>query len=368
MPRPSLSRDMDRSTMLPMMRDRKMTNVLTTPWISVSVTMSPLATCVNSWPRTASISVRFIDASSPVLTATSALRRRGPVANAFGCGESKIPTSGMPTPALSASECTVSSSHCSVAVSGWRMMRTPRVRTAIHFEIASEISAPPNPNSAANTSRPSRLPPCWASQASRPVTWATIDSTSTIARFVTTKRNMRFMAVTDRTPLQLNAPRLRRLGCSCVRCRRTAGIQLLARTRLPPGLPCRIKHIPSSRRYDGACSIVVAFLLFFVPVVVVLIFVIVPGLVEVVLLVFFFFLLFLVLGAAGPAFGLGYFLQVELVPGLEVDFLDVAIEVFELDQLGILIHREHAKALVLVDVLVPLADCGLVFSGHRMIP
>ena len=34
--------------MLPMTRDRKITKVLTTPWSSVSVTMSPLATCVIS--------------------------------------------------------------------------------------------------------------------------------------------------------------------------------------------------------------------------------------------------------------------------------------------------------------------------------
>ena len=33
-----------RSTKKPITRDRKMTNVLTTPWIRVSVTMSPLAT------------------------------------------------------------------------------------------------------------------------------------------------------------------------------------------------------------------------------------------------------------------------------------------------------------------------------------
>ena len=90
--------------MLPMMRDRKITNVFTTPWISASVTMSPLATWVSSCPSTAWIASLSIEASSPVLTATSALSRRGPVANAFGCGESKIPTSGMPTPAFSASE------------------------------------------------------------------------------------------------------------------------------------------------------------------------------------------------------------------------------------------------------------------------
>ena len=52
------------------------------------------------------------------------------------------------------------------------------------------------------------------------------------------------------------------------------------------------------------------------------------------------------------------------MPGFKIDLFDIAIEVFDLDQLGILIHRQHAKALVLVNVLVPLAHYGLVFSGH----
>ena len=46
--------------------------MFTTPWISVSVTMSPFATCVISWPSTASTSLRLMPRSRPVLTATSA--------------------------------------------------------------------------------------------------------------------------------------------------------------------------------------------------------------------------------------------------------------------------------------------------------
>ena len=56
----------------PITRDRKSTKVFTTPWISVSVTMSPFATWLTSWPSTASTSSRFMRCSSPVLTATSA--------------------------------------------------------------------------------------------------------------------------------------------------------------------------------------------------------------------------------------------------------------------------------------------------------
>src|SRR5260221_2686392 len=42
------------STMKPTTRDRKNTKVLSTPWIRVRVTMSPLETWVISWPSTAS--------------------------------------------------------------------------------------------------------------------------------------------------------------------------------------------------------------------------------------------------------------------------------------------------------------------------
>ena len=77
------------STMLPIRREATNTKVFTTPWISVSVTMSPFATWLTSWPSTASTSLRFMRCRSPVLTATSDLSRRAPVAKAFGAGESK---------------------------------------------------------------------------------------------------------------------------------------------------------------------------------------------------------------------------------------------------------------------------------------
>ena len=70
----------------PMMRAKNMTKVFTTPWISVSVTMSPLATWPISWPSTASTSSCDMCVSSPVDTATSALFLFDPVANALGSG------------------------------------------------------------------------------------------------------------------------------------------------------------------------------------------------------------------------------------------------------------------------------------------
>ena len=83
-PLPRSVRKTMRSTKNATTRDRNTTKVLTTPWISVSVTMSPLATCESSWPSTASISSRDIELSNPVDTATSAEFRNAPVANAFG--------------------------------------------------------------------------------------------------------------------------------------------------------------------------------------------------------------------------------------------------------------------------------------------
>ena len=45
-----------RSTAWPITREKKITKVFTTPWIRVSVTMSPLAMWLISWPITASAS------------------------------------------------------------------------------------------------------------------------------------------------------------------------------------------------------------------------------------------------------------------------------------------------------------------------
>ena len=89
-----------------------------------------------------------------MLTATKALFLLAPVAKAFGSGESKMPTSGMPMPDSRAWTFTVSSSHDSTASRGLSMTRTPIMRLALHLDISSEMIAPPKPNTAANTSSP----------------------------------------------------------------------------------------------------------------------------------------------------------------------------------------------------------------------
>ena len=104
----------------------------------------------------------------------------------------------------------------------------------------------------------------------------------------------------------------------------------------------------------------------FIPVVIVLVIVVVPVVVLVFILVFFFllFLFFVLVLLVGPAFRLGRQLEVHLVPGLDVEFLDVAVEVFDLDQFRVLIDGEHTKRLFLLDVLVPLPTDRLIVSAH----
>ena len=84
-----------------------------------------------------------------------------PVAKALTSGESKMPTSGMPTPASAANFRTVSTSQNSVEFAGASITRTPIDFFAIHFEMASEISEPPKPITAAKISSEVRLRP-WA--------------------------------------------------------------------------------------------------------------------------------------------------------------------------------------------------------------
>src|SRR5256886_1343223 len=103
---------------------------------------------------------------------------------------------------------------------------------------------------------------------------------------------------------------------------------------------------------------------FFVDVVLVL--VVVP--VVLILVVFLVPLLVLVLVRVlglGPTFRLGNLLEVHLVPGLEVEFLEVAVEVLDLYELGVLVDRQHAERFFFFDVFVPLGGHGLVISAHR---
>src|SRR5690606_21689937 len=87
-----------------------------------------------------------------------------------------------------------------------------------------------------------------------------------------------------------------------------------------------------------------------VVVIVVEVFVLVVPIVVVVLvpivLVFVFLVFVLILIVAGPAFRLLGLLQVELVPGIEVDLLDIAVFVLHLDQFLVGVHGQHFEDLV----------------------
>ena len=180
-----------------MMREKKNTKVFTTPWISVSVTMSPFATWLTSCASTASASCCDMLASSPVLTATSDASRRAPVANAFGSGESKMPTSGMPMPAACAWRCTVPTSQLSVELAGCVITRTPIMRFADHLEIASEKNEPTKPMTADMTSSlpRSRSEPCASRIELMPSRFSTMPSSSMIARLVARNSTIRFIFV-----------------------------------------------------------------------------------------------------------------------------------------------------------------------------
>src|SRR5450759_3976174 len=180
------------STMYPTMRERNTTKVLTTPWISVSVTISPLVTCEISWPSTASTSSLFIDCSSPLETATSAEFLNAPVANALG-SPSYNATSGMPMPALSASTCTVSTSQSCSGPSEPSITCARVDHFAIGFDINSEINEPPKPTTSENTSSALTLMPLSVRKRSTPSTLSTTDSTSITARLVSRNNTIRFI-------------------------------------------------------------------------------------------------------------------------------------------------------------------------------
>src|SRR5205814_1624532 len=176
----------------PTMRAKKITNVLTTPWISVSVTMSPLATCDSSWPSTASTSSLFIDCSRPVDTATSDEFLNAPVANALG-SPSYTATSGIATPAVWESLRIVSKSQTSASLRGVSMTCAPVDHFAIDFDIRSEMIAPTNPTTNENTSSEGTSIPFACTTRSSPSRRSTIDSTSTTARLVMRNRMIRFI-------------------------------------------------------------------------------------------------------------------------------------------------------------------------------
>ena len=147
-----------------------------------------------SWPRTALRSGSLIRSMIPVETATRERDWVGPVANAFGSGERKMPTSGIVlSPALFARACTVSTSFFSegFCVAG-SITFTPIIHFAITRERQSEMNAPPMPQTRQKirsdlTSNP------WAWRKGRTLRrFKTIDIMTTTKRFSAKKRKIRF--------------------------------------------------------------------------------------------------------------------------------------------------------------------------------
>jgi hypothetical protein len=101
--------------------------------------------------------------------------------------------------------------------------------------------------------------------------------------------------------------------------------------------------------------VILVFILIFVPVVVLVFVLVVP----LFLIIVFFFIVVL-----GPALGLVDEFEIEFVPFLEIEFFDLAIEILDLDHLGILVDGKHAERFFVFDVLVPLAFDGFVISAH----
>jgi hypothetical protein len=99
----------------------------------------------------------------------------------------------------------------------------------------------------------------------------------------------------------------------------------------------------------------------------ILVFILVPIVILVVVFFLFFFVfvpVFVVLVFIRPAFRLLGQFEVELMPLFEIELLDLAIEIFDLDDLGIFIDGQDTKGLFLFDILVPLALDGFVVSAH----
>jgi len=84
---------------------------------------------------------------------------------------------------------------------------------------------------------------------------------------------------------------------------------------------------------------------FIIVIEIVIIFVVLLVLVEVILVFFFFIFFFLVLFGLGPALRLIRTLEIHFVPRLEVDLLDIAIEILDLDELRVLIDGQYAERL-----------------------
>jgi hypothetical protein len=115
-----------------------------------------------------------------------------------------------------------------------------------------------------------------------------------------------------------------------------------------------VAHGRGRRRSALATVIVVIFVLIFVPIVILVFVLVVP--------VFVVVFIFIVL--IGPTFGLVDEIEIEFAPLLEIEFFDFTVEIFDFDDLGILVDGEHAKRFLVFDVFVPLTFDGFVISAH----
>ena len=52
------------------------------------------------------------------------------------------------------------------------------------------------------------------------------------------------------------------------------------------------------------------------------------------------------------------------MPGVEIEFFDLAVEVFDFDELIVFVDGQDAEGFFLFLVLVPLARDRCVFSAH----
>ena len=134
---------------------------------------------------------RVMFCSRPVDTATSEEFLNAPVAKALG-SPSKMPTSGMPMPALSANLRTVPTIQASSGDWGLSIMRMPVVHLAIGLLISSEMIAPPKPMISAKPSNAVRFSPLAVRKRLTPSRLATMPSTATTITLVKTNRRIRF--------------------------------------------------------------------------------------------------------------------------------------------------------------------------------
>jgi len=128
----------------------------------------------------------------PVDTATSAEFLNAPVANALGA-PSKMATSGMPMPALSAKRRTVSTIQASSAVCGWLITRAPVLNLAMGLLISNEMMAPPKPMTSENPASAVMFRPLAVRKRSTPRMRVVTSNTAITAKLVRTNSRMRFM-------------------------------------------------------------------------------------------------------------------------------------------------------------------------------